>query len=199
MTSKRLYMLLLVLLAILGVLSVSGAVYGNDWLKEQSEELNTLKAQSEMFDEQLVSLVQAKQDVQTYSDLETVARTVVPQEKDQARTVREIIALADSADVGIASISFPSSELGSDDAPTSSSDDVSITQLEKVDGIPNLYHMNISVQGANSVPYERLLNFLEKLEQNRRTAQVTNITVNPSTENRNNVNFSITLQVYIKP
>jgi hypothetical protein len=40
---------------------------------------------------------------------------------------------------------------------------------------------------------------LQKLEQNRRTAHVTNLSIQPSEDDRNLVTFSVTLNIYIKP
>lgn len=217
MTSKRLYFALSALLALTVVAAAAAVYYGNTLLTARAERLMALKVEGKALDEQQLALLQAQKDIQRYSELETIAKTVVPQEKDQARTVREIIALARASGVGIASFAFPSSTLGERRqqpapppsepqpqppqpvAPAAATQPV-LTQVEPVKGITGLFQMDINVQGSSEpVPYEALLSFLSRLEQNRRTAQVINLSVQPASATRDKVTFNLTLRVYIKP
>lgn len=210
MTSKRLYFVLITVIVLLSVGVVASVYYSSSLLKNKAAKLTSLKVEAKTLEEQQTSLVQAKKDVQKYSQLESIAKTVVPQEKDQARTVREIIALADASGIQIANIAFPSSTLGekkkaapttTEGQPTTPQTTTSTTsQIEPVKGIADLYQMDINVQGSGKpVAYESFLSFLSRLEQNRRTAQVINLSVQPSSTNRNQVTFSLILRVYIKP
>lgn len=220
MTSKRLFLLLTGCLALLMALGVAGVWFGNNFLQKEAEEISALKVEGVILEDQQRSLVQAKKDIEKYSDLEQVVRTIVPQDKDQAKTVREFIKLADESGIRIAAITFPSSTLGQAPktttpapAPTEGGAQTpqaqqpatpaapKTTQVKPVEGIPGLFQMEINVQSDSSVPvpYANLIAFLRKLEQNRRTAQVSNLTVSPSSEDRNLVTFSLILNVYIKP
>ena len=49
------------------------------------------------------------------------------------------------------------------------------------------------------VPYDRFITFLSKIEQNRRTAQVGSISVQPDANNPNNVAFTLVINEFIKP
>lgn len=210
MNSRRLFFALVTGMLLLVIAGLASVIYGDQFLKDKAEELEKLKVQSLSLQEQQRTLVQAKRDVQNYSELESIAKTVVPQEKDQARTVREIISLADSAGVNIATITFPSSTLGDkkpskstgakDDAKSAPAPANTTSQIEPVKEISGLYQMDINVQGGGTpVPYQSFLDFLAKLEQNRRTAQVINLNVQPASSNRNEVTFSLIIRVYIKP
>jgi hypothetical protein len=77
----------------------------------------------------------------------------------------------------------------------------SLSQLEKIATIPGVYGLQIVVQsdGQNLVSYDNFIRFLQALEQNRRTAQVNNISVTPNSTNPSQISFSLTLQEYIKP
>jgi hypothetical protein len=44
-----------------------------------------------------------------------------------------------------------------------------------------------------------MLDFLKGLENNRRTALVSDITITPDSKNSSNVSFNLTLDEYIKP
>lgn len=199
MSSKKLYFLLIGALVVLAGLSAAGVYFGNQLLKTSADKLYDLKAESLQLSEQQNTLVQAKKDIEKYSEVESIARTVVPQEKDQARTVREIVGIADRTGITIANISFPSSTLGTTDKKKKVADS-NTTQLTPVEGIPGVYEMEINVQtdSADYVPFTTLLGFLRSLEQNRRTAQVKSLTVTPSAENRELVTFNLVLTVYIK-
>lgn len=215
MTSKRLFYVLCGVLVTLAGLSIAGTVLSNSFFQRETQNIIGLKAESMALDEQQRSLIQAKKDIEKYAELEQIAKSIVPQEKDQARTVREIIKLASESGVPIANISFPTSSLGQAPAKkntgTQSSETqtkqpatsptTQTTQVKPVEGIPGVYQLEITVQsaGSNPVPYESLLYFLSRLEQNRRTSHVTNLSVTPSSENRNRVIFNLVVNAYIKP
>lgn len=200
MNSKRIYFLMLGIVSLLGVGTIGAVYYGDTVLKQSTQKLVALKLDSRVLDEQQTSLVQANKDVAKYADLEKIAKTVVPQEKDQARVVRQLISDAAESGVGIQNITFPSSTLGQTQSKTSTTK-TSTTQLKTVDGIPGLYLMEITLQSdsAKPVSFQQLTNFLAKLEKNRRTSQVSSITVTPDTKNRKLVTFTIAVNVYVKP
>lgn len=196
-------------LGLLGALAIAAVVVGNNMLQKKSNQLASLKLDNRTLDEQQLSLVKAKKDIGQYGDLERIAKTIVPQEKDQARTVREIINIANSSGIKIASVSFPTSNLGQPAPKVTAGDKDTkapaatppITQVKPVDNIKGLYLLEINVQSDSNapVPYSKLIDFLSRLEQNRRTAQVTGITVQPSAKSRDLVTFSLVINVYIKP
>ena len=216
MSSKRMFYVLCICTALLTILGISSAVLGNSWLQKSSNQLTELKLETSVIDEQQNSLVQANRDIEKYADLEKIAKTVVPQDKDQARTVREIVKFANETGVPIKSISFPASDLGAVAAApkaTTSTDSTDTTTADKkpaappvsqvtaVDGIKGLYQMEISIQNDkdSQVRYQSLINFLKKLEQNRRTSQVTNVNISPDPKNRSLLTYTMTISVYIKP
>lgn len=202
MTTKRLFYGLTALLALLAVVVVSSVVYGNKFLTKQNEKLTALKIESNNLERVQASLSAAKKDIQEYSAIEQIAKTVVPQEKDQARTVREIIKLADESGVSISSVTFANSTLGNSPAakPSGGPAAGTITQTQKVEGLTNVEKLPITITSDTTRPasYRSFLLFMEKLEQNRRTSQVENINIQPNPTNRNFLTFNLTLNVYIK-
>lgn len=203
MNSKKLFYGLIGLVAVVVGLGIAAVIFGDKYLQKNSEQLISLKSENAIMQKQQENLVQAKRDVEKYAELNKIAKTIVPQEKDQARTVRELIKIANESGIGIATISFPSSTLGAA-APSSTSGSTgtakAASQLKAVDGISGLYQMEINVQSDTTpIPYSKMLTFLSKLEQNRRTAQVTSLTVQPGTTDRSKVSFTLTLNAYIKP
>lgn len=206
------------LVGIMGLVIIAAGVMGDALLRKQASRLMSLKLDTQVIEAQQASLDQAKKDLEKYNELEAIAKKIVPQDKDQARATREIINLANQSGIKIASVGFPASNLGvkppaapkTDDSSKTSSADTPkpaeptappITQVKPVDGIKNLYQLDIIIISDTSSPttYPRLIDFLSRLEQNRRTAQVSQISIQPDGVNRNSLNFTLTITVYTKP
>lgn len=212
MNSKRLYFLLIGVL-VLALAGLVGGAYGiNSLLTKQSRRLVSLKAQSQALTQEQTNLARAKRDIATYASLETIAKSVVPQDKDQAEAVREIVNIAAASKVTLGSITFPSSTLGGSVAPTTtpsaaaktpaaSTSKTSLSQLTAVPNIPGVYSLPITVTNSsdNPVTYTALYNFLARLENNRRTAQVSTLSIQPLAAAPGQLTFTITINEYIKP
>lgn len=217
MNSKRVYYLMIgcVIVLVCGLLAV--IYFGDQILQAKSKKLVELKLDNRVLDEQQIALSQANKDIEKYSELDKIARQIVPQDKDQAKTVREIVKIAEQSGVKLSAINFPASNLGQPTSKTTTqSDDTSknsgtttpakpttppVTQVKPADGIPGLYVMEITIQqDSNSpIPYSRLIDFLGRLEKNRRTAQVTSVTIQPNAQDRSKLTFNLIVNVYIKP
>jgi len=197
MNAKKIYFLMLGASALLTVGIVISLLLSITVLKKHSEGLVSVKLENRVLDEQQASLAAAKKSIETYADLDKIARAVVPQDKDQANTVRSLSYIADGLGIKLSAINFPPSTLGQ----SVKSKKNTVTQVTPVLGLKNVYEMPITIQSDTSSPisYEKFLDFLAKLETNRRTAQVTNITILPTASDRNKLTFSLGLSTYIKP
>jgi len=194
--AKKLHLGLIVLLVLLAAGFLGGTYEANTLLQSASQTLAKLKAQSQAADDQQTQLTQAKADIKKYGELNTVAKSIVPQDKDQAEAVREIVNLANESGLPqLSSITFPASELGTTPGKTGKS----LTQVTPVAGMSGVYDLPITVQEAKGVAYSKLIAFLQKLEQNRRTAQVSSVTIQPSADNSNAVSFTLIIDEFIKP
>lgn len=218
MTSKRLYFLLLGLIGLLSFGLIAGTYGANQLLGTRASSLTALKAKSAAQTAEQLSLSRAKAEVSKYADLEQIAKSIVPQDKDQAEAIREIVNIASQSGVSLSAINFNASTLGatsagstgaaaSSSAPaagnssSSSSKTGTLSQLTPVKNIPGVYVLPITIIGDPNKPvaYDKFINFLSELEQNRRTAQVSNIIITPSTSNRNLLSFTLGVNEYIKP
>jgi hypothetical protein len=187
--AKQLNYILIGLIVLLAAGFFAVAYETNTVLGGQANKLSQLKAKSN----DLETIIK-------YKDLNTIAETIVPQDKDQAEAVREIVKLAaDSGISKLSSITFPSSTLGS--LTPGAGRNPNLTQLTPIKGTPGVYQLPITIsQDSNSrVPYGQFTTFLSKLEQNRRTAQVSGITIQPDTQHPNNVAFTLIINEFIKP
>lgn len=210
LTSKRIFYVMIVALVLL-IAAIIGSTYvASVMLQKESSQLLDLKLKSSVLEEEQKGLVKAKRDIAKYSELEKIAKAIVPQDKDQAKAVLEIIKIAADSGIKPTAITFPASTLGNITAapaggtavtPSQSAAASALSQLTPVKGIKGVYNLQITVQldANNPVPYSRFIDFLSRLEQNRRTAQVTSIVLQPSPKDRNLVSFTITLDEFIKP
>ena len=197
MSSKQTFWVLIGVLAILTA-GLFGATYGaNKLVASKSQTLKDQRLQTKTLDAESTALTHAKTDIAKYQNLADIAKSIVPQDKDQAQTVREIVKIAAAQGIQIGSVTFPTSSLGNGTGNAN----VDKSQLQPVPGIPGVYYLQLTVQSSSgsSVPSSKFLAFLNALERNRRTALVSAITLTPDSKNTNNVGFTLTLDEYIKP
>lgn len=209
MKTKHMYYAMLGIIALLGIISAGSAYLGHMVLSKRAAQLTTLKLDTKLLDEQQVALQQANKDLQTYAPLGELAKSIVPQDKNQAAATREILSIAAETGIPISSITFPSSTLGTPQPKASTGSGTStttttappLTQVKPVESIKGLYRMEIVVQSDQSKPqpYTNLQNFLAKLEQNRRTAQVSQLIITPYPKDISLLTFALTINVFVKP
>lgn len=217
MNSKRAYLLMLTVVVLL-VLAIGGGTYESKGvLAKKSNQLVALKANLEGFQAQQTGLTLAKKQITTYSDLYHIAKAVVPENKNQAETVRQIVKLATDYSIALGSISFPLSSLGTGPndgalaltkptlgAPPTRNVSIGnpdLSQLAPISGSPGVYVLQIAVASDTTQPasYAQLISFLSALEHNRLTAEVTSVNIVPDTTQVNRFSFSLNLNSYIKP
>lgn len=207
MTSRKYFYVLSAVLALIIALIIAATVGGNMLLQKEAKKLSALKVESATVEQQQSALRQAKIDVEKYNELNEITKSVVPQDKDQAKTVREIVQIAAESGVPIKSVSFESSTLGNaasgssgggGGTASSPKGQPPVSQVKPVEGIPGVYTLEIQVGTDGKVSYNNFLKLLEGLEKNRRTAHVSGINLTPS-DNGTMLTFNLTLNAYLKP
>jgi hypothetical protein len=209
MSNKYVFFGLIAAVVILVFATGGGAYEANQLLAKQSTRLVALKLKDKDLTAQKLSLVRAEQDITKYAPLETVAKTIVPQDKDQAEAVREIVNIGSGSGISLSSITFSASTLGqaraiapvNGVAGVAALPSTKLTQVTPVVGIPGVYDLQINLQQSADSPvsYDSFINFLTKLEGNRRTAQVSSINLQPDPKNHSRLTFTLTLDEYLKP
>ncbi len=195
MNARKLNYLLTAATALLAIALVGSGVVANKILTAKSAQLSKLKAESQVTFDLQMAVKKDKADIAKYSDLNTIAKSVVPQDKDQAETVSEIVKIANESGIAkLSSITFPASTLGSPGASI-------LTQVTAVKGIPGVYLLPITItqDATNTIPYTQFISFLRSLENNRRTSQVTAINIQPDTKSPQNISFTLIVNEYVKP
>ncbi len=218
MNSKRFFF---VMLGVFG-LSIAGGIamlyFANNILESRSQNVVSLKLESRELEEQQSAYQKAKADVEKYAYLNDIIKSALPQDKDQARSVREIFTLAEQSGIKIRSIQFPSSTLGAKaTAPAASADGstpttpsaaasaTAITQAKPVDGLKGVYGIETIVtpyadNDDYRVTYSQLIEFLERIESNRRAMQVSSIQLTPlGQDESDSISFVLVLNIFIKP
>lgn len=206
--SKKIFFVMLAVVLLL-LVACGGIVYmGDSMLKSKAAKLQELKIQEAELEQKKLLLTQAEKDVEQYGYVIDIAKSVVPQDKDQARAVREINQIAALTNVTINSINFPNSTLGEKKkvtAPTEGTESTkakppAISQATPVSGITGVYSLDMDIDSGEGIRYYDMLQFLTRLEKNRRTAQVTEVRVSPEEPGVNSrVSFTLKVRIYIKP
>lgn len=215
MNSKRAYLLMLAVVGVLIIAIMGGAYESKGVLAKKSIQLVQLKANLQGYQMQQTGLTQAKKQLTTYDSLYHIAKAVVPENKNQAETVLQIVKLAANNSITLGSVSFPTSSLGNSNGvaatapkPTLGGPAKSVTignpnlsQLTPVIGSPGVYVLQITIASDSTQPasYNQLISFLSDLEHNRLTAEVTSVNIVPDTTLVNRFSFTLSLNSYIKP
>lgn len=213
--SKHLRLILLGALGISIVAFVSIVFLGLSTLDSKSRQMTELKVKSQTAEAQLANLEQAKKQVEKYSYFKEVAKSVIPNDKNQAEAILEINRIASLSGISLQSITFPASTLGlttslPQDATSSAASRTAISQAKPVSGIPGLYSLELTVTPeANStapadkqLSYAKMLDFLSRIENNRHTAQIAQVNITPEgagTTAGKGFGFSLIINIFIKP
>lgn len=207
--SKTFRLILGIVFILLGIGFFVITFQGISILEKKSNDMVQLKTQSQTAQNQLNSLQIAKKEVQKYSYFKTVANSVIPSDKNQAEAVLEIYQMANESGIAIQSVTFPASSLGATVAQSATgtgATQAALTQAKPVIGIPGLYSLELTItpQSGNGVPasqqvtYAKMLTFLKLIEGDRRTAQITQIGIQPAQDN-SNLSFVLGINIFIKP
>jgi hypothetical protein len=220
--SKKLRLVLLGSLALSVIGFIAVLVLGLGVLGNKSKQMVDLKVQSQTADAQLANLFSAKKQVEQYSYFKDVAKTVIPNDKDQATSVVEINKMAEASGILLQSITFPASSLGlttsttsttgktNQDATSSSAAKTALSQAKPVTGIPGLYSLELTITprsghdipAGKQVTFDKMINFLGRIEDNRHTAQITDLVItSPIDSSTSNTGFTfvLTINIFIKP
>lgn len=193
MKGKQLFYVLVIIIITVSLGLVGVGFGANVILSTKASSLSKLKAESDAVGSLQTQLAQSKSQLAKYHELNEIVKTIVPQDKDQTQTVREIVKIAQDSGIGrLTSVTFPTSTLGTKST--------SLSQVVPVSGLSGVYVLpiTVSVSQNDAGTYQQLISFLSGLEHNRRTAQVTSLTIQPS-EKTDQVAFTIIINEYIKP
>lgn len=208
MNNKKVFIGMIGLTTLLSLAIIAVTVLSANMLKRHSTKLVELKLEDSLIGEQQTALLMAKKDIEKYKELGDIARAIVPQDKDQAKTVRDIVQIAKENNIVIETVTFPSSNLGDKRlaAPTGEQGEQSqpavvaptISQVKPVSGINGVFalQLDVSPSVASPVSYNELINFLNRLENNRRTAQISRISITPK---GSELTFNLSINIFIKP
>lgn len=198
--------LLIIGLGLTALVFVLICVLSFSMLGKQSQKLVNYKLYNHTAQTQLANLPDVKKQVEKYGFFNDVAKTVLPSDKDQAQAVQDIYEMANQSGLAIQNLSFPASTLGGTASKADSASVQSvISQATPVSGIAGLYSipLKITPQTGPAVPadqkvsYAKFLDFLDHIEKNRRTAQITNVDVTQTPTG--DFSFVITVNLFLKP
>lgn len=200
MNAKRFYYVLVSSLVLLVVGAGAMVYFGTMLMKKTSQTLVDAKLTNLANDTEEANYTQAKKNLLQYSTLSDLVTKILPHDKDQAQAVSEIYKIGSDTGVAITKIEFPSSTLGQKATATSGTATPSgaVTQAKAVEGLKSVLGIDINITANNDTTYNQMINFLQKIESNRRSMQIKKISVRPNAE-KNVLNFDLTVTIYVKP
>lgn len=211
MTPRKLFWVQLGGLVLMLALLVGSCYAISSTITKKSQQLVDSRTTVDTLTAQQSGLAKSKQEISKYQDLARIAKTLVPQDKDQAEAVREIAAIATANGISLTTVGFPASTLGTTGgaaakpgaaaAPAANSKAGALSQLTPVPTIPGVYSLQITIgnNAATAVSFNQLDAFLRGLENNRRTAEVSSLSIQPDATKPDQLTFSLIVNDYIKP
>lgn len=225
MNSKKARNILIGLLAFGILIFIAISFVGTSMLNKKSRAMVELKVTSANIDAQLINLRQAKKDVEKYRSFNDIAAAVIPKDKNQVQAISDIFQIARESGITLQSVAFPISTLGAKPtsvpaqstsgtqtgtASPSTSTQSAISQAKPFAAVPGLYSLELTITPLSDeslpkdkqVTFPKFIDFLSAIENNRRTAQITQVSIQPlntTTSNGEIIKFTLTLNIFIKP
>jgi hypothetical protein len=205
MSAKKFNRLMIILLAVCLCGAFAMVYFGNTIMRNSSRSLVDVKLKNVSLDIQEQNYLQARKDLEKYSELSTVIQQVLPKSKDQAQAVAELYKIGDETGILIDKVQFSSSSLGqrtSSSSTGTTASSSSVTQASPVAGMTGVLGMDVTISlqpaSGKSIAYNSMIAFLQKIEVNRRNMQIKQISVSSDTKN-GGVTFQLTLTIFVKP
>ena len=172
------------------ILAIFGVMYvGDARLATLANETAKLKAEVLVNDKQIATYKLTEAKVESLSYVNELASKVLPPDQEQSVIVAEVSEFASRSRLEIDQINFI--DAGKNKVSRNPKSTLSIPSGVAI--IP------ISVQFKAGSQYANILEFLKTIESNRRKMQVTNVSLTPNPENRQELNqVSISLNLYAK-
>lgn len=198
---KKVYFLLIAIFFVVGA-SIAAMLYlSKNFLSVSEDELVEAKLEIAKQEETERIYRENINNLEEFSKVATILEEVIPQEKDQARAVREIDLIAKQNGLAINTLSFPSSDLNKP-APASGAAaqpiNNAVSQAKPIAGLPGVLGININIElrssNNSSISTDQLLGMLRDLENNRRNMRVTSINFNAGGET-----VDMQIIIFIKP
>lgn len=185
---KTFYILLAVnVLFLLGIAGVY--VFASKFAKQKSTSIALAKADVETNDQLITSFKELERSLQKSAELEAIAKEVLPQDKNQSLALNEIQQFGQEVGITIKQVTFNAPAGAKNTGPT-------LTSPTSLKGVSVL---SVTVR-CDKMEYEKLLEFLQKIEGNRRRMQVTSISLAPSSSTLGLLErVDLTMDIYLKP
>ena len=179
----------LLLLAAVG----ASITLGSGVLKSKSDESIQLKLESERLEKTREEYQLAKRDVDQYKYYGEIADSVIPKDKELDRVTKELVQISNELSMPINSITYPSSGLGSNAKGAAAAG--TSTQTIPVDGIPGLLAVTANISFEKPTNYENALRFIDRLGDNRRKFQISNLSLSNSDKG---VQLTLSINIFVK-
>lgn len=207
-TAKKFNLALIIALSLTSIGAIGISFYALKVYESRSSKLVSSKLEIVEINTKIENAMSQKAELVKNKNNIELLQKIVPKSKDQALAVAELQAIANEINVSIGSISFPSSELGTN-KNSSGNTNQKITQTKTIDGISGVLGIELNISQLNKklapsgsgISYDQMIKLLESIEKNRRTMQIKNVQIQPIIKNSSVSGYSptITINLFVKP
>lgn len=188
MTVTSVNKFLKVSLVLCALITAGGLYLANYKIQHVAEETAGLKSKLEVNTKQIKQYETTKKKVDSLSDVNELAEKILPKQQEQSLTVAELSQFALRSRLKIVNITFKDSD---EKKPVKGDTKKKTTIPSGVRVVP------LTIQFQEGAEYQYILDFLKYVEDNRRTMQVTNISLTPmDTDRRKFKDVTVDINLY---
>ena len=191
MKNKRISLLLSLLLFLAISCSVGVLYVMHKYITKIDKSISELKSKDEAGVKQLADLNLAEQQVKKYQDFSSISTQVLPKTYNQTE-LNLIVNLAKQSGISLTSISVSNGIATSLPGPCRA-------PLVAYADIKGVCSVTFRIQPSEAVSFDQFMNFITRLEQNRRKILISNLSLSPAGDKSNNLTFSAELNLFTRP
>ena len=181
------------MLGILGLILAGGVgvyYYFNNDLETLNTEVGELLAEQEVVGSQILSYEVTQKKVEELAFVQDLANDVLPDSKEQANVVAEIKQFVNDAGLQLETLSFNSG--------STVNTGLSNTQTEAVQSLAGVRVLPAVAVISSGATYNDILNLLQKIENNQRKMQVTEISLTPVPGSDRLTTTTVKINIYLR-
>lgn len=190
MTSKKMYYVLLGLLAVSIIAGFTGMYFTDKYLASQADLVADRRADDEVLSQKLFSAQTTRDNLEDLAFVDELAKEVLPDAKNQSEVILLISKIAKESGISTDSFNFASTEGNPGDK----------SQTVELEGTTGVLVLPINTSFRST--YNELIKFLEKTELNKRKMQISDISISPRLDDEGNptdqLDVLLTINAYVK-
>lgn len=181
----------IIAIAIIGSLYLYWTLLGT--ITDKRDAISLSLAERDVLNKQIASIEETNAQLENLRDIQASIPNILPEDKEQADIIDQLIVFGDNNNVDVRDISFSGSS-------GDSTQNFATAQTEALEDVPGVRFTNLTFSFDSD--FNTMLNFMTDLEKNQRIMQINSVTISeqadPEDEDKTFLSVVLEVQVYIR-